>query len=292
MMPATHSEEGAKTARAPSLPPSWINARGAQDRLWASLKQARRSLLICDYDGTLAPFKADKMLATPYPGVAERLEALAELPYATLALVSGRPVAELITLFPLASRLELYGSHGREHRSLNGVYATADVNPQVQGALDQAAAVLEEAGYRGALERKAGSLAVHWRNLSAVEQTKLAGVAHGVFDEQARVSGVAVLPFESGVELRASDQTKAHAVERLLADLDSGEQGDPGGAVTAYMGDDTTDEDAFAALGTRGTSLLVREEPRASQAQFWLRPPAQLIGFLDDWLRAARKGRT
>ena len=268
---------------APTLPSAWINAREAQTRLWASLASGAPSLLICDYDGTLAPFKADKMLATPYPGIAERLRAIVNLPGATLALVSGRPVAELITLFPLASHIDLYGSHGREHRSAAGAYSLAEPDQSVRASLSAAAAALEQAGYGGALERKAASLAVHWRNLSPAEQAALARAAGNIFALHTGDGALSVLPFESGMELRATDHTKAHAVEALLA-------AQPGSAVAAYLGDDTTDEDAFRALGSRGLSLLVREEPRASLANYWLRPPAQLVGFLDDWLRAASRG--
>ena len=299
----------------PAFPLAWINAREAQARLWGSLARAPRSLLICDYDGTLAPFKADKMTAVPFPGVVQRLEKLAALPGVTLALVSGRPVAELLTLLPLAERLELYGSHGREHRSADGAYHLAEAPRAAIRALEQAAEELTRLGHGDALERKAASLAVHWRNLSPARQGALETLARDVFgacirasndasmsasssdpmrdpssfpmeDRQARSApsaGLSILSFESGVELRADDQTKAHAVASLLAS-DAGQ-----GATAAYLGDDTTDEDAFGALGAQGVSLLVRDEPRPSLAGYWLRPPAQLLGFLDDWLLAAAR---
>ncbi|HEY0786563.1 MAG TPA: trehalose-phosphatase [Acidobacteriaceae bacterium] len=244
-------------------------------------------MLICDYDGTLAPFKADKMQAVPYSGVAERLEKIAAQPRSKLALVSGRPVAELITLLPLASQLELFGSHGREHRSASGGYRLEQPSPPVREALDTAAAELATAGWERAIERKAASIAVHWRSLSRSEQTALAEAAGTIFAMHTSAGTLSILPFESGLELRANDHTKAHAVEQLLRPASGLE---PAGLVAAYLGDDTTDEDAFGALGTRGLSLLVREEPRASLASYWLRPPAQLLGFLDDWLRAVSAG--
>lgn len=277
--------DGEPAGRRAALPRSWINSYPEQTRLWTALTRAPRSLLICDYDGTLAPFKADKMTAFPYPGVAERLEKLSDTNGVELALVSGRPVAELIQVFPLAARLEIYGSHGREYRSASGEYRLSQASEEVRGRLDAAEAELRRLGHGDALERKAASLAVHWRNLSPAEQASLARTARDVFAAQeVGDSGVSVLPFESGMELRAHDHTKAHAVEALLAAAG-------GEAVAAYLGDDTTDEDAFGALGSRGLSLLVRDEPRSSLAGYWLRPPAQLIGFLDDWLRAAGRSR-
>jgi trehalose-6-phosphatase len=60
-------------------------------------------------------------------------------------------------------------------------------------------------------------------------------------------------------------------------------------ATPAYVGDDMTDEDAFAVLRGRGLTLLVRPEPRPSQAIYWLKPPEDLLAFLDGWTRAAER---
>ncbi len=63
---------------------------------------------------------------------------------------------------------------------------------------------------------------------------------------------------------------------------------EPAALPMAYLGDDVTDEDAFAAVGNRGFSILVRTEVRESAARFWLRPPAELLEFLDDWIAASQ----
>ena len=51
---------------------------------------------------------------------------------------------------------------------------------------------------------------------------------------------------------------------------------------------DTRAEDAFAALGSRGYSVLVRTEVRESFARFWLRPPEELVEFLDLWIASSQ----
>ena len=40
--------------------------------------------------------------------------------------------------------------------------------------------------------------------------------------------------------------------------------------------------------GDRGFSILVRTEVRESCARFWLRPPEELLEFLDDWIAACK----
>jgi trehalose 6-phosphate phosphatase len=57
----------------------------------------------------------------------------------------------------------------------------------------------------------------------------------------------------------------------------------------AYLGDDTTDESAFRAMEGRGISVLVRPTWRQTAAQSWLKPPQELLEFLDLWLKASLK---
>jgi trehalose 6-phosphate phosphatase len=89
-----------------------------------------------------------------------------------------------------------------------------------------------------------------------------------------------LLPFDGGVELRPTDRTKGTVVRQILSQ-------EPAAIPAAYLGDDLTDEDAFTALGNRGYSVLVRSEIRASAAEFWLRPPAELLEFLGNWIAGA-----
>ena len=60
------------------------------------LRAAPRSVLMLDYDGTLAPFHVDRFEATPYPGVDERLVTLSTIPQVRLVLVSGRSAGETV----------------------------------------------------------------------------------------------------------------------------------------------------------------------------------------------------
>jgi trehalose-phosphatase len=90
-----------------------------------------------------------------------------------------------------------------------------------------------------------------------------------------------LLDFDAGLELRAG-RNKGGAVEAILAESDSG-------GPVAYLGDDLSDEAAFSAvnaIGPRGLSVLVRRKYRETDAQIWLRPPADLVEFLVRWIRA------
>ena len=48
-----------------------------------------------------------------------------------------------------------------------------------------------------------------------------------------------------------------------------------------YIGDDLTDEDAFRVIHDRGVSIVVREEPRRSIAQYALNNTEEVRVFID-----------
>src|ERR1700753_4464505 len=100
------------------FPPPW--SQSEVENLQQSLRLASRSLLMLDYDGTLAPFHEDRFQARVYPGVAERLLALSGLPRVHLVLVSGRSARELKALLPADLQVDIWGSHGWEHLFANG----------------------------------------------------------------------------------------------------------------------------------------------------------------------------
>jgi trehalose-phosphatase len=79
--------------------------------------------------------------------------------------------------------------------------------------------------------------------------------------------------------MRARGRDKGDAVREVLA-------GRPEGAACAYLGDDLTDEDAFAALDGRGLGVLVSHVPRGTRAHAWVRPPVGVLTFLHRWRNA------
>ncbi len=278
-------------------PEPWFES-AARERFLQRLAHTPRLALLLDYDGTLAPFHADKMQAFPYPGVPELLASLYQSARVRLALVSGRRAQEIERLLPLASQLEVWGSHGREYLSVSHEYTLHPASSQQAALLESLFVELEhtlkhvplqidEVGsyidahgkdlpteHTEPLEKKVASLAVHWRGLTAASQAMLRSAAEKAY-LRCDPNLIEELPFASGVEFRATGYTKAFAVEQVLA------ESTPGNMI-AYLGDDLTDEDAFVALGASGESLLVGTESRATHARHRLRPPAELIRFLED----------
>ena len=258
------------------FPQLWTGSAEAA-ALEQALRAAPRSVLMLDYDGTLAPFHIDRFEATPYPGVEERLVTLSSIPQVRLVLVSGRSARELHDLLPPGIMAEIWGSHGRERLGSNGSYELFTLSPVQRAAIEEMGLEMSALGFSETLEVKPTSVAIHWRSFEPALQERIRSAVQSIFGRMDHGGGLHLLPFDGGVELRSIDRTKGTAVAEILAQ-------EPQDAPASYLGDDLTDEDAFVALGSKGYSILVRSEIRASFARFWLSPPEGLLGFLDAWL--------
>jgi trehalose 6-phosphate phosphatase len=243
----------------------------------ARIKSAAERVLILDYDGTLAPFRVDPQKAVPYDGVLEVLRDVGKQPGTRIVLVSGRRAADLLTLLPLAPQPEIWGVHGWERMLPNGEIVEEQPEPRQQAALEQAFALARDiAPGETRIERKPASVAVHWRGLSPGPAEHIQSRLPSAWQPFTLQEKLELLPFDHGLELRATGRNKHHAVKVVLSRTAAD-------AAVAYLGDDITDEDAFEAVKARGIAVLVRPEIRETQADVWLRPPEELLAFLRLW---------
>jgi len=246
--------------------------------LRASLLRASRRVLGLDFDGTLAPFRPRRMEVTPYPGVVpmlEKIHAQGDL----LAFFSGRPVAEVRHLLkPLGDRCPIFGCHGGEEGWPGEAPFLLPLPDRAREGLATAETLLRERWKRKGLalpcplERKHGALALHTRNYRLSEQD----FSVEIWAPVAREAGLQILPFDGGWELRHRGFNKGKALGRYLASLLPPD-------FVAYLGDDLTDEDAFAFLARRGLGILVRSRWRPTQASAWCVPPEEVLQFLSLW---------
>lgn len=254
------------------------------DRLTAFFEQLRSAstrILLLDYDGTLAPFRVERELAFPYPEVPCLLGRIIASG-TRVVLISGRPAEELVRLSGIHPQPEIWGSHGLEHLRPGGSYQVELLSPEQQDGLLKASEFLRSQGLEKYMERKPGGVALHWRGVAGQEVENLRRKVQQVWRELAERSLLELLDFDGGLEIRVRGKDKGNAVTAILeeSNLD---------AVIAYLGDDRTDEDAFRVLRGRGLTVLVRDEFRPTLADIQLRPPQDLIRFLEDWLIASER---
>lgn len=253
------------------------SGNGATAKFFELLTHAMESLLLLDYDGTLAPFQTERDSAYPYPGVVPLLEEILRRGRSRVVIVTGRPVADLRPLLGPLPTIEIWGAHGMEHLSVDGSYRQTAIAAEIAASLSSAESGLVTAGLGDRVEVKPGGIAIHWRGLPAHQTERIESCAQERLAGYAKAPGLMLLEFDGGLELRVAHPNKGDAVRSIL-------HASAASIPVAFLGDDVTDECAFQVLNSRGLSVLVRPEYRETHARVWLRPPDELIVFLQRWL--------
>lgn len=232
--------------------------------------QARRRLILLDYDGTLVPFAATPEEASPDAELRELLERLAATPGTTVALVSGRPRAQLETWFgdlPVGLSAE-HGAWGRwPGEPWRVAAAPAPGLPAVVALMEQVTA--RTTGSR--TEAKERSAAWHYRmvdpRLASRRRDELVTALTPLLADT-----LEILEGSRVIEVRSRGVDKGSAVRGLI-----GEVGVPEPDVLV-AGDDVTDEDMFAAVA--GAAVSIRVGGGLSRARFRVVGPGQLRAAL------------
>lgn len=238
---------------------------------------AAKSSLLLDYDGTLAPFCTDRSRAYPYPGVISVLENIARSGKTKVVVVSGRPIAQLQVLLAPMNDLEMWGSHGLEHQSSEQGYRHTPIIESVASVLQAAVDWAAIHNMASRIEVKPGGVALHWRGLSQTDAVAVEAAVKEGWRPLGEELDLKLLEFEMGLELRIAHPDKGDAVRAVLESVDPR-------MPLAFLGDDRTDEDAFRALKGHGLTVLVKADYRETAADAWIRPPQELLDFLDQWL--------
>jgi trehalose-phosphatase len=256
--------------------------RSTPPGFWQLVATSGARLLILDYDGTLAPFTVQRDEAHPYREVRDTLRQIAAAGHTRLVIISGRSATEVLELLSVDPPPEVWGSHGQE-RLVEGRLLRSPLTTAQETALDAARQAAIDIATSEAIETKFGCVAVHWRGLPAEKQQQMHASVTDAWKPYADAN-LQLHEFDGGLELRRTDVNKGTALGELIH-----EAGSP--PCVAYLGDDLTDEVAFAALSGRGLTVLVRSEYRPTLAEVWLRPPEEVVRFLVAWHEAASHSR-
>ena len=151
------------------FPPLWIEVSVRRRCLWRRLQSAPRSLLMLDYDGTLAPFQDDRFRGYPLPwSGGSACRAYPGWPGFVWCWSPAVPARELRDLLPYHRQEPKSGAATGGERLR---CTTAPMNwPRLIRCSRTAlrggrAATVQLSGFAAALEMKPSSLAVHWRGL-------------------------------------------------------------------------------------------------------------------------------
>ena len=232
------------------------------------LAAAPHPVIFLDVDGTLAPL-AERPPAARVPDSTRKILEALRAPAAGIVLVSGRAARDARRI--AGSEFDgILGNHGAE--LLKGGQVRRWVRASGPGlrASERSLRWLLERELPGIrLEQKGHSIALHHR-LSPTRLHRLLELVRKVLH-----ADMAALPGRQVIDVRAREADKGAAVRRWLGRMEGGRI--PAGQVL-YAGDDTTDEDAFRALGRRSVTIAVGMRPR--YARFRTTSPQSLARWL------------
>ncbi|MEY9856033.1 trehalose-phosphatase [Catenulispora sp. GAS73] len=242
----------------------------------ARIARVPRLLVVCDYDGTLAPIVSDPAQAVPRPESVRALRSLAELPDTTAGVISGRALRDLAALSGLPAGVHLIGSHGAEfdagfaHALDHGAQALRRrLEVELEQLVGRSPGVL--------LELKPASIAVHVRR---AEPTVGASVLDAVRAGPARWDGVQVTEGKAVIELAVVETDKGEALDMLRRQADA--------TAALFVGDDVTDEKAFARLADPDVGVKVGHGETLAEYSI---PDTEDVAVMLDYLLAERRIR-
>lgn len=203
-----------------------------------------RHALFLDFDGTLidiAESPSAITIPTELPALLMRMQIFLG---GAVAIVSGRPLADLVSYLAPAD-LDFIAEHGAiMKRRGQSAFVPEVVWPESwharlrQFTLDHPATEIEQ---------KSSSIALHFRRAPEAEQA-----AFEVLSDLAKdaTQGFEILPAKMAFELKQSSMSKGKAITALMAEEPYRRR------IPVFAGDDVTDEDGFTAVEAMGGRAL------------------------------------
>ncbi|MBA2555647.1 MAG: trehalose-phosphatase [Geodermatophilaceae bacterium] len=234
----------------------------------AELVRARRLLVVSDFDGVLAPIVDDPAASRPLPVAIDALRAMTVLPDTFVALVSGRALADLSALSGLGAPVRLVGSHGAEWSTGPVAGFDAERAAVLAGVTDAMEDIADR--YPGVTaERKPVTAVLHVRRAARPDAAAAtAELERGLL----RWPGLHVTHGKEIVEVAVLANDKGAAVLALRSSVAAD--------AVLFLGDDVTDEDAFATLGAQDVGVKVG--PGATRAAYRVDTPQDAAAVLTD----------
>lgn len=232
-----------------------------------------RLALFLDVDGTLIEIAATPHAVVVPDDLKTLLRNLSDRLDGGLALISGRSIATLDSLFsPL--RLAAAGIHGCERRAADGRLMRPAIDAQRFAAARDELARWSGAHPGSLLEDKGYALALHYRLAPALESAAFAEARRAL----QQLGGTHELQRGKFVfELRPAGYSKGTAIAAFMKEAPFR------GRRALFIGDDVTDEDGFAVVNDLGGTSIRVGDVASTSARHRLAD----VATVHRWLAAA-----
>lgn len=245
---------------------------------WTEVEKTLGSnlLLLSDYDGTLTPIVERPQDAVLSEGMRKILTRVSK--HYPIGIISGRALVDVKKMVGIDG-IYYSGNHGFEISGPD-VELTKKEAERARPTISEicTAIKVKSAQFEGMIVEDKGSTAsVHYRMVAEDKVQELKELFNELVDSSVRDGKIRVTRGKKVLEIRPDvDWDKGRAAEWLI-DVVSKERGK---IYPVYMGDDATDEDAFLVLKGKGLAVLVTQEERESNAEYYLRNTEEVGEFL------------
>jgi len=242
---------------------------------WAN----KNIILFLDYDGTLtaiAPSPSEAVLSEENK---ELIEQLAKIPLFQVVIISGRSLQDIKQMVGIDGVIYI-GNHGWEIDG-SSMHFESLIPVQFSSMLSRIKyeLITQLADIPGAfVEDKGMTLSVHYRMVGKNKEALVRRIFDYICLPYSKQNMIKVYEGKKVLELRPPvewDKGKAALWLLRKQEILKGKSK----VLPIYLGDDTTDEDAFRALKNKGITVFVGK-PKNSTAQYFLAGPQEVTDFL------------
>jgi trehalose-phosphatase len=251
-------------------------------RHWDRLKEElsnRYIMLFLDYDGTLTPIVSSPRIALISREAKELLNELSNSPKCKLAIISGRGLKDIINIIGLKGII-YSGNHGLEIKGPKIKFESI-VSSRYKAVLEQIKNDLNKklSSIEGVfVEDKGLSLSIHYRLVDKNNIPQVKTIFHETVILYLIRNKIKIKTGKMVLEVRPHREwDKGKVVLWLLTRQRFALKGKD--VFPIYIGDDTTDEDAFKVLKNNGITIFVGK-PKPSYAQYYLQDTNEVKEFL------------
>jgi len=239
------------------------------------LTRAKQVIFMCDYDGTLTPIVKRPQDAALSSSMRILLKKCIIKQGIKFAIVSGRKLSDIESLIKLKGMCYV-GNHGLEIRTPKKLWR----HPEAVSALPSLKQIarrirkelLDVPGLQ--IEDKELTLSIHWRRVKTALLPRVRRIFSGIVEHYKNTGKVRITTGKKVWEIRPPcEWNKGNAVDWLVKYF--------GGGLPVYIGDNTTDEDAFRAVNhKKGISIRVGQK-RNSISNYYVKNVTEVRKILE-----------
>ncbi|MCL5022330.1 MAG: trehalose-phosphatase [Nitrospirae bacterium] len=243
----------------------YLFEKAGSDRFFPAGRTPRKVALFIDFDGTLVPIQEDPSRCFLPESVKAQLRVLSAAPRCSVSVISGRSLRDIRVRVGIRA-LYYAGNHGLDISGPHLRYTHQEamrarpILRRIKRRLEEALAVTE--GVR--LEDKKLTLSLHFRSAKKEDIPRVKQVFYATADTFLKEGSLGLIKGKKVLELTPGPSwNKGSAVDLILRRLGKD-------CFPVYIGDDSTDETAFAVLRQKGLALRVGKS-NSTAAHFFLK---------------------